>query len=82
MIKAFPILFLLLICIPNLLYSIDYHPAGQTAGVPLEYLLSFTANARAAGFGNAYTGYSGDVSCAYWNPAGILKIYFTELSVV
>jgi tetratricopeptide (TPR) repeat protein len=75
------ILSLLLICLTQL-YSIDYRQSGEIAGLPLEYLTSFTANVRAAGFGNAYTGYRGDASSAYWNPAGLSGIYFREVSII
>jgi tetratricopeptide (TPR) repeat protein len=50
------------------------------AGYPGEYLITFTANARAAGLANAYTALSDDASGAYWNPAGLAGIHFIETS--
>jgi len=52
------------------------------SGVPLEYLSSYTLNSRAGGVGNAFTANSGDITNSYWNPAGIARTYFTELSVI
>lgn len=77
----FALLFLLAVFLKPVLAD-EYSSNSGTAGLPLEYLLSFTANARAAGLGNAYTGFSGDPSCAYWNPAGIANTRCNELSFV
>jgi len=62
--------------------SIPYNHTGSYAGLPMEFLSSFTLNARSAGLGNAYTGCSGDISCVYWNPAGISRNYFNEISLI
>ncbi|OIO72580.1 MAG: hypothetical protein AUJ85_09910 [Elusimicrobia bacterium CG1_02_37_114] len=62
-----------------ILIPVVYCPGG---GLPFETLSLFTANARAGGFGNAYTACSGDVSSPYWNPAGLSGIYFSEMNVL
>lgn len=59
----------------------EYFPSGQSGGAaPFEHLWSFTANARAAGVGNAYTAGS-DADSPYWNPAGISRIYYNQINV-
>ena len=65
-----------------LLTSIKVGFPFSGGGKSLEYLTLLTASARSAGLGNAYTGNNGDASCLYWNPAGLSKIYFTELNII
>lgn len=52
------------------------------AGYPGEYLITFTANARAAGLANTYTALSDDASGAYWNPAGLARLTYIETSLL
>jgi hypothetical protein len=50
---------------------------GTTAGV----ILSQPMGARPAGMGEAYTAVEGDISCMYYNPAGLSKMPFSQLSL-
>ncbi len=52
--------------------------SGEDAGLPGNYLYSFSANARALGMGRAYTAIAFDSSASYWNPAGLARLVCTE----
>jgi tetratricopeptide (TPR) repeat protein len=65
-----------------LLFLVSTPLFASYAGLPMEYMYSFTMNGRAAGMGNAYTANTGDITGAYWNPAGINRIHCTELNVL
>ena len=61
-----------------LLSTFSFTYAGEDAGLPGNYLYSFSANARALGMGRAYTAIAFDSSAPYWNPAGLAKLVYTE----
>ncbi len=65
-----------------LVYALDspFWQSKGRAGYPGEYLITFTANARASGLANAYTALSDDASGAYWNPAGLARLHAIETS--
>ncbi|MFH1415905.1 MAG: PorV/PorQ family protein [Elusimicrobiota bacterium] len=52
--------------------------SGQDAGLPGEYLYTFSGNARVLGMGRACTALASGSSSPYWNPAGIAPLIFKE----
>ncbi|HYW68612.1 MAG TPA: PorV/PorQ family protein [bacterium] len=52
---------------------------GTSAGLPF---LKLGVGARAIGLGDAYTAVSGDASCIYWNPAGIVNVENVDVTLM
>ncbi|OGS21889.1 MAG: hypothetical protein A3J83_04685 [Elusimicrobia bacterium RIFOXYA2_FULL_40_6] len=78
---AIVILFMFGITVKARSLELDYYPAGETSGLPLEALSAFTGNAHASGVGNAFTAHNGNASGSYWNPAGISGMYYNEIDI-
>ena len=54
----------------------------EEGGLAGEYFTNFAVSARAFGMGKAYTALSDDASGPYWNPAGLVNMKYSELSLL
>src|SRR3989339_193654 len=71
------ILFLNTFCL--IPYSRIYS-AGETGGMP-GYFLDMGIGARALGMGRSFVAVADDVSALYWNPAGLSRLNYIEISL-
>lgn len=63
-----------------ILFQITFLYAGETGSKSMTFL-NIAPNARVAAMGESFTAYADDVSCVYWNPAGLATLKNMEFGV-
>lgn len=68
---------LLIIVLPNLIFSQGFSKVGTAAA----QFLKIGVGAKAIGMGESFAGIANDVSALYWNPAGIINLKSISVGV-
>ncbi len=72
----------ILLLIPLLLIAFAAPSAGQSFGKYAGEFMAIGVGGRALGMGGAYVAAGGDVTSGYWNPAGLTRMNYPEISLM
>lgn len=79
--KLFPLIIVLLFCVPVLRAQLVPVLGAQRAGTSTAQFLKIGVGARAAGMGETFVAIANDASALFWNPAGITQFAEDQIMV-